>query len=226
MFNSYFLLTNYNAQHAKNWKRIWEKSSMSTAVGLTQKQRELYCSRFCLLTLQYNETEWKPRNSSKIQFAPSQWVDWRQEDSWIPFQSIQLHGSQAGHKVDITGDAMFSSDSNNERGFLTLHCRGVCILPACFAAGTQREAAGGWRPSFIISLSPFPCLYFFCPRSTLLRSQRLLRCSGLLSLCCMLLLKLHTQKQALVQTPFYHHHKWQFKLKRTKVFANTSHNLL
>lgn len=222
MFNSFFLLTNYNAQHAKNWKRIWEKSSISTAVGLRQKQRELYCSRFCLLTLQYNETEWKPCNSSKIQFAPSQWVDWRQEDSWIPFHSIQLHGSQAGHKVDV------------QCFHLTATMRGVsspCTAGVCASSqhalllvprGRQPEVDGPRS----LSLSPFPCLYVFCPRSTLLRSQRLLRCSGLLSLCCMLLLKLHTQKQALVQTPFCHHHKWQFKLKRTKVFANTSHNLL
>lgn len=117
---------------------------------------------------------------------------------------------------------------------LTATMRGVsspCTAGVCASSqhalllvprGRQPEVDG--RRS--LSLSPFPCLYFFCPRSTLLRSQRLLRCSGLLSLCCMLLLKLHTQKQALVQTPFYHHHKWQFKLKRTKVFANTSHNLL
>lgn len=61
-----------------------------------------------------------------------------QVDSLIPFQNIKLLGDRAGNKVDV----MFSSDSNNEWGFLTLHCRGVCVLPACFAAGTHREAAG------------------------------------------------------------------------------------
>lgn len=79
----------------------------------------------------------------------SKWADGvkGQVNSWITFQNqfenIYLCCGHAGNKVNFVKDVMFSSDRNNERGFLTPHCRGMCIVPACFAAiCCHGEAAG------------------------------------------------------------------------------------
>lgn len=127
---------------------------------------------------------------------------------------------------------MLSSNSNNEQGFLTLHCRGMCILPACFAAiCCHREAAGAWLPWFIIllvhslpvSMSLWIGLHCWGPSG----------CWGAVAYFhCVFLLKLHTQiqdhrpecKQAaqtniLCTLPLPMINKWQFRFQSIEVFT-------
>lgn len=58
------------------------------------------------------------------------------------FQNMKQPSDGVWNKACFTGDLMFSFDIHDERGFLTPHCRAACVLPACFAPSTHREAAG------------------------------------------------------------------------------------
>ena len=137
-----------------------QQCSARQELNLFIRTREKSSSRhrallFPVLCWTYSASVWKPPNSWTIQFSSIRSASW----SHLGTHEIRQNRFETVETKSTPPEVECFYPTATSSGVSSPCAAGVCVLPACFAVGTYREAAGAWRPSFIISLSLSLCLW-------------------------------------------------------------------